>query len=164
KEGIVLMSEALEAVGDPYAVYGFTSEGRRNVRFYVIKDFDEHYSEETERRIGGINYQHNTRLGAAVRHAAAKLQRQEARTRLLIVLSDGRPYDHDYGDARYAREDTREALRQARLDGITPFCITIDRDSEIELKDLYGEVGYTIIDDVLSLPERMPAIYRRLTT
>ena len=164
KEGLVLMSEALEAVGDAYAIYGFTSEGRRNVKFYVVKDFSEHYSEETERRIGGINYQHNTRLGAAIRHAATRLMQQDARTRLLIVLSDGRPYDHDYGDARYAREDTREALRQARLDGITPFCITIDRDSEAELRDLYGEVGYTIIDDVLSLPERMPAIYRRLTT
>jgi nitric oxide reductase activation protein len=164
KEGLVLMSEALEAVGDAYAIYGFTSEGRRNVKFYVVKDFDERHSEEIERRIGGINYQHNTRLGAAVRHAAARLRAQEARTRLLVVLSDGRPYDHDYGDARYAREDTREALRQARVSGITPFCITIDRDSEAELKDLYGEVGYTIIDDVLSLPERMPAIYRRLTT
>ncbi|HZH92417.1 MAG TPA: VWA domain-containing protein [Pyrinomonadaceae bacterium] len=164
KEGLVLMSEALEAVGDAYAIYGFTSEGRRNVKFYVVKDFDERHSEEIERRIGGINYQHNTRLGAAVRHAAARLRAQEARTRLLIVLSDGRPYDHDYGDARYAREDTREALRQARVAGVTPFCITIDRDSEAELKDLYGEVGYTIIDDVLSLPERMPAIYRRLTT
>jgi len=164
KEGLVLMSEALEAVGDSYSIYGFTSEGRRNVKFYVVKDFDEPYAGEVEQRIGGINYQNNTRLGAAVRHAAAKLRGQEARTRLLIVLSDGRPYDHDYGDARYAREDTREALRQARLDGITPFCVTIDRDSEAELRDLYGEVGYTIIDDVLSLPERMPAIYRRLTT
>ena len=164
KEGLVLMSEALEAVGDPYAIYGFTSEGRRNVKFYVVKDFEEPYADEVEARIGGINYQNNTRLGAAIRHAAAKLRTQEARTRLLIVLSDGRPYDHDYGDARYAREDTREALRRARLDGITPFCITIDRDSETELRDLYGEVGYTIIDDVLSLPERIPAIYRRLTT
>lgn len=164
KEGLVLMSEALEAVGDPYSIYGFTSEGRRNVKFYVVKDFDEPYADEVEARIGGINYQNNTRLGAAIRHAAAKLRTQEARTRLLIVLSDGRPYDHDYGDARYAREDTREALTRARLDGITPFCITIDRDSETELRDLYGEVGYTIIDDVLSLPERMPAIYRRLTT
>jgi nitric oxide reductase NorD protein len=164
KEGLVLMSEALEAVGDPYSIYGFTSEGRRNVKFYIVKDFNEPYAGEVEQRIGGINYQNNTRLGAAVRHAAAKLRRQQARTRLLIVLSDGRPYDHDYGDARYAREDTREALRQARLDGITPFCVTIDRDSESELRDLYGEVGYTIIDDVLSLPERMPAIYRRLTT
>jgi nitric oxide reductase NorD protein len=79
-------------------------------------------------------------------------------------LTDGRPYDHDYGDARYAREDVREALTEAKQSGITPFCITVDRDSEYELKDLYGDVGYTIIDDVLSLPERMPNIYRRLTS
>lgn len=164
KEGLVLMSEALEAVGDVYSINGFTSEGRRNVKFYVVKDFDEKYNDEVKRRIGGINYQNNTRLGAAIRHATAKLAKQDARTRLLIVLSDGRPYDHDYGDARYAREDTREALRQAKNEGITPFCITIDRESEAELRDLYGEVGYTIIDDVLSLPERLPGIYRRLTT
>ena len=164
KEGLVLMSEALEAVGDVYAINGFTSEGRRNVKFYVVKDFDEKYSDEVKRRIGGINYQNNTRLGAAIRHATAKLVKQDARTRLLIVLSDGRPYDHDYGDARYAREDTREALRQAKNEGITPFCITIDRESEAELKDLYGEIGYTIIDDVSTLPERLPGIYRRLTT
>ncbi|MEN3328009.1 MAG: nitric oxide reductase NorD protein [Acidobacteriota bacterium] len=164
KEGLVLMSEALEAVGDTYSINGFTSEGRRNVKFYVVKDFDEKYSDEVKRRIGGISYQNNTRLGAAIRHASAKLAKQDARTRLLIVLSDGRPYDHDYGDARYAREDTREALRQAKNEGITPFCITIDRESESELRDLYGEVGYTIIDDVLSLPERLPGIYRRLTT
>ncbi|HXM35065.1 MAG TPA: VWA domain-containing protein, partial [Pyrinomonadaceae bacterium] len=164
KEGLVLMSEALEAVGDVYSINGFTSEGRRNVKFYVVKDFDEHYSDDVKRRIGGITYQNNTRLGAAIRHATARLEKQDARTRLLIVLSDGRPYDHDYGDARYAREDTREALRQAKNAGITPFCITIDRESEAELKDLYGEIGYTIIDDVLSLPERLPGIYRRLTT
>lgn len=164
KEGLVLMSEALEAVGDTYSINGFTSEGRRNVKFYVVKDFNERYSEEIESRIGGITYQNNTRLGAAIRHAATRLARQEARTRLLIILSDGRPYDHDYGDARYAREDTREALRQTKIQGITPFCITIDRESETELKDLYGDIGYTIIDDVMSLPERMPGIYRRLTT
>src|SRR6266508_4226477 len=164
KEGLVLMSEALEAVGDTYSINGFTSEGRRNVKFYVVKDFDEEYSDEVKRRIGGINFQNNTRLGAAIRHATSKLAKQEARTRLLIVLSDGRPYDHDYGDARYARDDTREALRQAKNQGITPFCITIDRESEAELRDLYGEIGYTIIDDVLSLPERLPGIYRRLTT
>jgi len=164
KEGLVLMSEALEAVGDAYSMQGFTSEGRRNVKFYVIKDFSEGYSAEVERRIGGISYQNNTRLGAAIRHATTRLARQDARTKLLIVLSDGRPYDHDYGDSRYAREDTRVALKQARIEGITPFCITIDRESEDQLRDMYGEVGYTIIDDVLSLPERLPGIYSRLTT
>ena len=164
KEGLVLMSEALEAVGDVYAINGFTSEGRRNVKFYVVKDFHEKYSDETERRIGGITFQNNTRLGAAIRHAAHKLLKQESRTKLLIILTDGRPYDHDYGDARYAREDVREALIEAKTHGVTPFCITVDRESESELRDLYGDVGYTIIDDVLSLPERMPSIYRRLTS
>ncbi len=164
KEGLVLMSEALEAVGDSYSINGFTSEGRRNVKFYVVKDFDEKYTDEIEKRIGGITFQNNTRLGAAIRHAAAKLLRQDSRTKLLIILTDGRPYDHDYGDARYAREDVREALTEAKTLGITPFCITVDKDSEYELKDLYGDVGYTIIDDVLSLPERMPNIYRRLTS
>lgn len=164
KQGLVLMSEALEAVGDAYSISGFTSEGRRNVKYFVIKEFGEKYSPEVERRIGGITYHNNTRLGAAIRHAATELERQDARTKLLIVLSDGRPYDHDYGDSRYAREDTKMALRHAKIGGITPFCITIDRESEAELKDLYGEVGYTIIDDVMSLPERLPGIYRRLTT
>ncbi|HKX26099.1 MAG TPA: VWA domain-containing protein [Blastocatellia bacterium] len=164
KQGLVLMSEALEAVGDAYSISGFTSEGRRNVKYFVIKRFGEKYSSEVERRIGGITYHNNTRLGAAIRHAAAELEKQDARTKLLIVLSDGRPYDHDYGDSRYARDDTKMALRQTKVAGITPFCITIDRESEAELKDLYGEVGYTIIDDVMSLPERLPGIYRRLTT
>ena len=164
KEGLVLMSEALEAVGDVYSINGFTSEGRRNVKFYVLKDFAEKYSDEIERRIGGITFQNNTRLGAAIRHASAKLLWQDARTKLLIVLTDGRPYDHDYGDARYAREDVREALTEAKMSGVTPFCITVDRESESELRELYGDVGYTIIDDVLSLPERMPNIYRRLTS
>ncbi len=163
KEGLVLMSEALEAVGDVYSIAGFTSEGRRNVKFYIIKDFGEKHSDEIEKRIGGITFQNNTRLGAAIRHAAAKILRQESRTKLLIILTDGRPYDHDYGDARYAREDVREALIEAKTHGITPFCITIDRESEQELKELYGDVGYTIIDDVLSLPEKLPNIYRRLT-
>ena len=164
KEGLVLMSEALEAVGDVYSINGFTSEGRRNVKFYVVKDFAEKYSDETEKRIGGITFQNNTRLGAAIRHTSAKLLKQDARTKLLIILTDGRPYDHDYGDARYAREDVREALTEAKTNGITPFCITIDRESESELRDLYGDIGYTIIDDILSLPERMPNIYRRLTS
>ena len=126
KEGLVLMSEALEAVGDIYSIAGFTSEGRRNVKYFLVKDFTEKYSEEVERRIGGLSFQNNTRLGAAIRHAAKKLLEQESKTKLLIILTDGRPYDHDYGDARYARDDVREALNEAKILGVTPFCITID--------------------------------------
>jgi nitric oxide reductase activation protein len=157
------MSEALEAVGDVYSINGFSSEGRRNVRFYVIKDFDENIPKKSNSASAALPTR-TTRVSARRFATRPRALSGRKRARLLIVLSDGRPYDHDYGDARYAREDTREALRQAKLQNVTPFCITIDRESETELRDLYGDVGYTIIDDVMSLPERLPGIYRRLTT
>jgi nitric oxide reductase activation protein len=164
KEALVLMCEALEAVGDIYAIYGFSSHGRARVTFYLVKAFDAAYSVEVNQRIAGIRYLVNTRLGAAIRHATARLAAQPHATRLLILLSDGRPYDEDYGDQQYAREDTHVALREAKMHGVTPFCITVDSRAESELREIYGEVGYTIVDDVLSLPERMVGIYRRLTT
>lgn len=165
REALVLMSEALEAVGDSYAIYGFSSHGRNHVSIYRVKRFDEVYDSSVESRIAGVRSLVNTRLGAAIRHAASRLANEPHQTRLLIVLSDGKPSDDDgYELPLYGREDTRYALIEAKRQGITPFCITIDTKEETDLKRLYGEVGYTVVDDVLSLPERMPGIYRRLTT
>ncbi|MFN7926642.1 MAG: hypothetical protein U0Y68_01640 [Blastocatellia bacterium] len=147
KQGLVLMSEALEAVGDAYSISGFTSEGRRNVKYFIVKQFGERYTPEVERRIGGITY-NNTRLGAAIRHCCS-VRKTIHSARRRIVLSDGRPYDHDYGDSRYAREDTKMALRQAGLGHPAVLCASRLIRSEAELKNLYGEVGYTIIDDIM---------------
>jgi hypothetical protein len=165
REALILMSEAIEAVGDSYAIYGFSSHGRNRVSLYKMKRFDEPFNSSVEARIAGIKSLVNTRLGAAIRHATARLAHEPHHTHLLIVLSDGKPSDDDgYELPFYGREDTRYALIEAKRQGITPFCITIDTKEEKDLKRLYGEVGYTVVDDVLSLPERMPGIYRRLTT
>jgi len=164
KEALLLMSEALEAVGDPYAIYGFSSHGRRHVSFYRFKDFAEPYGEGPRRRIGAARWLTNTRLGAAIRHATWRLNRQPSATRLLIILSDGRPADDEYVNERYAREDTRVALAEARASDVTPFFIVVNESGSPELEEMLTSTSYTIIDNVLSLPERMPGIYRRLTT
>lgn len=164
KEALLLMSEALEAVGDAYAIYGFSSHGRHNVSFYRFKNFAEAYGERVERRIGAAISLTNTRLGAAIRHATWRLNEQPSATRLLIILSDARPADDEYVNARYAREDTRVALAEARASGATPFCIVIKQFGEAEPAEMLAGTGYTLIDDIHSLPERLPGIYRRLTT
>ena len=105
-----------------------------------------------------------TRLGAAIRHATRLLSRQSSRIRLLILLSDGRPYDIDYGDADYAVEDTRHALWEAKTKGVFSYCITVDKKSRDYLPYMYGETNYTLIDNVETLPARLPLIYKRLTT
>ena len=163
KEGLVLLSEALDSIGDPYAIFGFSGQGRNKVDFFIVKNFEEDGRWALANRMGSIKPLAQNRDGTAIRHAAFKLLQQPSRTRLLILLSDGKPLDSDYAGP-YALEDTKMALREARMKGIHPFCITIDREANDYIREMYGDVRYTIIDNVTALPDRLPQIYRRLTT
>ena len=163
REGLVLLCEALEAVGDQYALYGYSGQGRGQVDFLVIKDFADRLGGQAAHRLAGLMPLQQNRDGAAIRHATTKLQACEAKTKLLIVVSDGRPLDDGYKD-EYSLEDTKAALREAKRRGIHPFCITIDREADAYLKRMYGDVQFTVIDRVETLPLRLPRIYQRLTT
>lgn len=163
KEGLVLLCEALEAIGDQHAIYGYSGQGRHHVDFVVLKDFDEPGRGRAAQRIGAMSPLQQNRDGAAIRHATWKLLARRARVKLLILVSDGRPLDDGYAD-EYSLEDTKMALREARTQGIDPFCITVDRDADDYLKRMYGEVRFLIIDRVEALPERLPRVYQRLTT
>jgi len=164
REGMVLMAEALESIGDQWAVYGFSSNYRDKVDFFVVQDFDEPFGLQAKSRFESIRPIAQTRLGAAIRHANRLLARRPSRIRLLILLSDGRPYDIDYGDADYAVEDTRRALWEGRRKGVNSFCITVDKKSRDYLPYMYGEANYTLIDNIETLPARLPLIYKRLTS
>ena len=161
---LLLLSEALETLGDRYAIYGFSGMTRKKCEMYRIKRFTENYGEEVQARISGVRPQDYTRMGFAIRHATKLLGGVDARTRLLITLSDGKPDDYtDNYRGRYGIEDTRRALLEATRDGIRPFCITVDREARDYLPHLYGAAHYTVVDDVARLPYKVAEIYRRLT-
>jgi nitric oxide reductase NorD protein len=162
KESLVLLCEALEAVGDQYGLFAYSGQGRSSIDFLTIKDFDDRLGAATAHRLGGLGPRRQNRDGAAIRHASAKLMAREAKTRILILLSDGRPLDDGYKDD-YALEDTRKALREARHQHIDPFCVTIDREADAYLRRMYGDVDFAVIDRTESLPTKLPTIYRRLT-
>ncbi|MDH5251987.1 MAG: VWA domain-containing protein, partial [Nitrospira sp.] len=162
KESLVLLCEALEAVGDQYGLYAYSGQGRASVDFLTIKDFDERLGPVTAHRLGGLGPRQQNRDGAAIRHASAKLLARDTMHRLLILVSDGRPLDGEYKD-EYALEDTKAALREARQQGINPFCVTIDREADVYMRRMYGNVQFAVIDRVESLPSRLPRMYHRLT-
>ncbi|MDH4183320.1 MAG: hypothetical protein OEV92_03790 [Nitrospinota bacterium] len=164
KSGIVLMAEALEAIGDQWAVYGFSTNRRDRADFYVVRDFGQPYNDEVKMRFGAMEPMAQTRLGAVIRHANRLMGRMNTRIRLLILISDGRPYDVDYGSASYAVEDTRRALWEGKRKGVTSFCITVDKRSREYLPYMYGQSNFTVIDNIEALPVMLPLIYKRLTT
>ena len=164
QEALILTGEALQTIGDRFAICGFSGMRRSRVDFYLVKDFTEPYSALVKERIAAMAPKEYTRMGPALRHASRVLEGIEARLRLLVVLSDGKPEDYDDYKGRYAIEDTRHALIEAKAAGIHPFCITIDRQAHAYMPHMYGEVNYIFLDDIRQLPLRLPAIYRTLTT
>lgn len=162
KEGLVLLCEALNAVGDQYGLYAYSGQGRAMVDFLTIKDFDDRLGASTAHRLGGLAPRHQNRDGAAIRHATTKLLKRDVKNRILMLLSDGRPLDDHYKD-EYSLEDTRAALREARHRGIETFCVTIDREAESYVCRMYAEARYCVISSVESLPTKLPRIYRQLT-
>ena len=165
RAALVLLCEALEVLGDRYAIYGFSGITRKRCEIFRVKRFEERYDDSVRGRIAGILPQDYTRMGVAIRHLSSLLNRIDARTKLLITLSDGKPDDYsDNYRGEYGIEDTRQALIEAHRGGIHPFCITIDREAREYLPRMYGTVNYTVIEDVTRLPLKVADVYRRLTT
>ena len=162
KEAAVLFCEALTVVGDPYAIGGFSGTGRLGVDYYRLKDFEEQMTDEIAGRIEAARPRRNTRMGAAVRHAVAGFDATDARSRLLILISDGFPNDIDY-KREYALEDTRRALLEARAKNISVHSITVNIAGDSALDELYGRMGHSVISDVRELPGKLLRIYGRLT-
>lgn len=165
KESVVLLSSALEEIGDTYAIYGFSSSGRKNVDVYPVKTFVESLSTDVKGRISALAPQRSTRMGTAVRHATRKLKDLSTRGKILILLSDGYPEDADYGrephTPTYGIRDTMMALREAERSGILSFCITVDKGGHDYLREMCAPSRYMVIEDVLSLPSQLPKIYQR---
>lgn len=162
KEAIVLFCEALEVVGDRYAVAGFSGTGRLGVDYFRIKDFDDTLDGRTRKRINAMASQRSTRMGAAIRHAASQLENISAGVKLLIIISDGFPNDVDY-KKDYALEDTRKAVSEARSKNIHTHGLTVNIAGDPKLDDLYGNVHHNVISDVRELPGKLPRIYSTLT-
>ncbi|MBS67813.1 MAG: nitric oxide reductase activation protein NorD [Pseudomonas sp.] len=162
-DSLLLFGEALSAVGDPFALYGFSSLRRQQVRMQELKSFRQPYGDETRGRIQALKPGYYTRMGAAIRHATELLGACRQRRKLLLLVTDGKPNDLDLYEGRYGVEDTRQAVMEARKQGLLPFCITIDREAGGYLPYMFGANGYTLIKEPQQLPFRLPQLYKQLT-
>lgn len=162
KEAVVLFCEALQVVGDQFAIAGFSGTGRLGVDYFRIKNFNDTMNDTIRRRISGTMHHRNTRMGAAIRHAVRDFDTVESGVRLLIILSDGFPNDTDY-KKEYAAEDTRKAIAEARSKRIHTRVLTVNLSKHVKLEEVYGSLQHNSISDVRELPDKLLRIYSNLT-
>lgn len=162
QEAVALTSWAIEQLGDEFAIAGFSSNSRHEVRYQHIKGFTEHWGDEVKGRLAAMEAGYSTRMGAAMRHAAHYLDARKADKKLLLVLTDGEPADIDVHDDRLLIEDTRKAVQELDQTGIYTYCINLDPKADEYVQDIFGQ-QYTVIDKLERLPEKLPQLFMALT-
>ena len=165
QEVCVLFAEAIQTIGDPFAIHGFCSESRHNVEYYRFKDFDQPYDDVPKARIAGITGRLATRMGAAIRHATHLLNQQKSGRKLLLIITDGAPSDVDVNvnPRDYLLYDTKMAVEQAGRSGINTYCIDFDPKADDYVSRIFGARNYIVVDQLKHLPEKMLLLYTSLT-
>jgi nitric oxide reductase NorD protein len=162
REAVSLLGWAVEQMNDNFAIGGFHSDTRHEVRYLHLKGYREHWGHEVMGRLAAMQAGFSTRMGAALRHAGDYLSHQQADKRLLLVLTDGEPADIDVSDDRMLIEDARMAVRELGRKGVYTYCINLDPQADDYVADIFGN-QYTVIDNVARLPERLPQLFMALT-
>ena len=164
KEALTALAYGIEACGDTFSITSFTSRRRRDVRIGRVKAFDEQLDRAVRQRIAALKPGAYTRMGAALRHLAAVMKERGERHRLILLVTDGKPNDSDHYEGRFAIEDTRKAVTEARLAGLRVFAVTVDRRAESYVPYIFGRGGFAIIWHIGQLPEALPRLYRQITS
>ena len=159
----VLLSDALDRIGDPFALHGFCSDGRHDVHYYRFKDFDQPYDDLVKARLAGLKGSYSTRMGAALRHAGEQLKLQPKSKKILFIITDGEPADNDVRDPQYLRFDTKRAVEELARDGITVYALSLDPHADQYVASIFGAKNFTVLDKVERLPEKLPMLYMGLT-
>ena len=162
KEALLVVCEALDALGDRYGIFAFSGESAEDVAVVPLKAFAERRSVAVERRIAALDADRYTRVGAAIRHVTAALGRERATRRLLLILSDGKPNDVDVYEGSYGVEDTRQAVAEARRQGVTVFCLTVDCEAPRYASRIFGPGGFAVLRRTEELPAVVIEVLRRL--
>ena len=162
QEAVSLLAWAVEQLGDPFAIAGFHSNTRHDVRYLHIKGYGEHWGDDAKGRLAAMQAAYSTRMGAAMRHAAHYLEARQADKKLMLILTDGQPSDIDTHDEQLLIEDTRQAVKELDRDGIFTYCISLDPKADEYVSGIFGR-QYTVIDNIQRLPEKLPELFLALT-
>ena len=88
------------------------------------------------------------------------IERSGTSRRLLVVLSDGLAYDHGY-EPVYGAADARQALGEARRDGVGCLCVCVGANTDTEvLRRVFGSAAHATVSNQAQLGQTIGPLFR----
>jgi Mg-chelatase subunit ChlD len=159
---VAVLAEAMSALGDPFGMLAFASDGRDDVEMTTIKSFNEPYDRACVGRLAALSSGLSTRLGTALRHAGEVISHARSFRKLVIVLTDGEPSDIDMADPLDLVEDARRAAVELRVRGIDGFGVVLGSGAMTSAVRIFGRGNTMLVPRIEDLPVRLSELYFRL--
>lgn len=161
REAIIVLGDVLQGFEDQVALAGFYSNTREDCRYITYKDFAQSWTGSYARLLSQQPTGY-TRIGPALRHATRELGKIMARKKLLLLISDGKPTDYDRYEGRYGIADCRQAIHEARGQGMFVRMLAIDARAKAHLAEMFGAGHYQVLPHAHKLVGSLGSLYAQL--
>ena len=161
KQVSILFGEVLNEYGIDFQIDGFYSKTRNHTDYVTLKAFDSSWS-SSQLSIGSAQPQGYTRIGPALRHATAIIQKRKMRKKWIILLSDGKPNDYDRYEGTYGIQDIKQSLREMNHEGINNFAVAIEEEARYYLPVMFGSNHYNILSSPVEMIRALSKLFRRI--
>ncbi|MGV1012245.1 MAG: nitric oxide reductase activation protein NorD [Flavobacterium sp.] len=161
KEVSILFGEILNEFNIDFSIDSFYSKTRNFSTYLTVKDFDDNWS-TAKHKIGAIEPSGYTRIGAALRHAGARLDTRSTKNKWIILISDGKPNDYDKYEGKYGINDVKQALRELNQRNINSYALAIEAQAKYYLPQMFGQNHYQILTTPIELLQSMVKLYEKI--
>jgi nitric oxide reductase NorD protein len=161
KQVSILFGEILEEFNIDFSIDCFYSKTRNHSSYITIKDFDEDWN-KAKYKVGAVEPSGYTRIGAALRHSGAMLDKRDTKNKWVILISDGKPNDYDKYEGKYGVNDVKQALRELNERNINSYALAIEAQAKYYLPQMFGQNHYQILTTPVELLKSLVLLYDKI--
>ncbi|MGB1309511.1 MAG: nitric oxide reductase activation protein NorD, partial [Oceanihabitans sp.] len=132
KQVSILFGEILNEFNIDFSIDCFYSKTRNHSTYLTLKGFDDNW-DKAKFRVGAVEPSGYTRIGAALRHSGALLDKRDTKNKWVILISDGKPNDYDKYEGKYGINDVKQALRELNERQINSYALAIEAQAKYYL-------------------------------
>ncbi|CAM1365661.1 nitric oxide reductase NorD protein [Tenacibaculum soleae] len=161
KQVSILFGEILEEFNIDFSINSFYSKTRNHTSYITMKGFDEDWN-KAKYKIGAIEPCGYTRIGPALRHSGALLEKRNTKNKWVILISDGKPNDYDRYEGKYGINDVKQALRELNEKQINSYALAIEAQAKYYLPQMFGQNHYQILTTPVALLQSLVKLYDKI--
>ncbi|WP_024769204.1 nitric oxide reductase activation protein NorD [Aquimarina macrocephali] len=161
KQVSILFGEILDEFNIDFSINCFYSKTRNHSSYITIKGFDDHWS-KAKFKIGAVEPGGYTRIGPALRHSGALLDKRNTKNKWIILISDGKPNDYDRYEGKYGINDIKQALRELNERQINSYALAIEAQAKYYLPQMFGQNHYQILTTPVELLQSLVKLYEKI--